>query len=345
MRSASALPRSSAAQVRPTRVARTVFFYPYIISALIIGFLWSALLAPQGVVNSLLAQAGLGSIPFLTDPMFAKAAVIFTVVWSHFGFNMILYIAGLKSIPAEYYEAATVDGASRWVRFRHITLPLLAPIVTVNVVLSLVGFLKVYDIVLALTDGGPAASTQTIVYQILMDSFQNAKLGLRRRPVGHPPDRHRDPRPRRDPLPSRSREEGERVMSTTDSDRGPHDRRPPARCRPARPVLAPARAPREDHHRSRSPSPARLFKWLILALVAVVMLVPLYIMVISAFKPANDILLNPLGFSPDSFTFDYLVQGGDERTIQRDRRVRHHPPVRAARQPLLHPARRARRRT
>ncbi|WP_457101289.1 carbohydrate ABC transporter permease [Microbacterium sp. P5_E9] len=159
-------------------VARTVFFYPYIISALIIGFLWSALLAPHGVVNSMLGQAGWGSIPFLTDPMFAKATVIFTVVWSHFGFNMILYIAGLKSIPAEYYEAATVDGANRWARFRHITLPLLAPIVTVNVVLTLVGFLKVYDIVLALTDGGPAASTQTIVYQILMDSFQNAKLGF-----------------------------------------------------------------------------------------------------------------------------------------------------------------------
>jgi multiple sugar transport system permease protein/raffinose/stachyose/melibiose transport system permease protein len=129
-------------------------------------------------VNSLLAPAGLNAIPFLTDPNVAKAAVFFTVVWSHFGFNMILYIAGLKSIPAEYYEAATVDGAGRWTRFRHITLPLLAPIVTVNVVLSLVGFLKVYDIVLALTDGGPAASTQTIVYQILMDSFQNAKLGF-----------------------------------------------------------------------------------------------------------------------------------------------------------------------
>ncbi len=159
-------------------VARTIFFYPYIISALIIGFLWSAMLAPQGVINSLLGHAGLSSLPFLTDPLFAKAAIIFTVVWSHFGFNMILYIAGLKSIPAEYYEAATVDGAGRWTRFRHITLPLLAPIVTVNVVLSLVGFLRVYDIVLALTDGGPAGSTQTVVYQILMDSFQTAKLGF-----------------------------------------------------------------------------------------------------------------------------------------------------------------------
>lgn len=158
--------------------ARTVFFYPYIISALVIGFLWSTLLAPQGVVNSLFAQLGLPAMPFLTDPTFAKGAVIFTVVWSHFGFNMILYIAGLKSIPAEYYEAATVDGAGRWMQFRNITIPLLAPVVTVNLVLSLVGFLKVYDVVLSLTAGGPAGSTQTIVFQILNDSFINGKLGL-----------------------------------------------------------------------------------------------------------------------------------------------------------------------
>lgn len=159
-------------------VARTVFFYPSVISALIIGFLWSALLAPQGAINGLLEKFGLGAVPFLTDPAFAKGAVIFTVVWSHFGFNMILYIAGLKSIPPEYYEAATVDGADTWTRFRHITLPLLAPIVTVNIVLTLVGLLRVYDIVLAITDGGPAASTETIVYQILRDSFLNAKLGF-----------------------------------------------------------------------------------------------------------------------------------------------------------------------
>ena len=105
--------------------------------------------------------------------------MILTVVWSHFGFNMILYIAGLKSIPAEYYEAATVDGASAGTgsatsRCR------CSPRGTVNVVLSLVGFLKVYDIVLALTDGGPAASTQTIVYQILMDSFRTHGSGSAR---------------------------------------------------------------------------------------------------------------------------------------------------------------------
>lgn len=163
---------------RPNTLVRTVFFYPYIISALIIGFLWSAMLAPQGVVNSLLGQVGIPALPFLTDVTFAKASVILTIVWSHFGFNMILFLAGIKSVPAEYYEAATVDGATRWQQFRSVTLPLLAPVLTVNLVLTLVGLLKTYDIVLALTDGGPAGSTQTIVYQVLKDSFAQANLGF-----------------------------------------------------------------------------------------------------------------------------------------------------------------------
>ncbi|MFE7021310.1 carbohydrate ABC transporter permease, partial [Microbacterium sp. NPDC057650] len=157
---------------------RTVFFYPYVISSLIIGFIWSAMLSPQGAVNGVLNTIGLPSMPFLTDPTFAKASVIFTIAWAHFGFNMILFLAGIKSVPSEYYEAATVDGASRWQQFRSITLPLIAPVFTVNIVLTLVGLLKVYDVVLSLTDGGPAGSTQTIVYQILKNSFANSELGF-----------------------------------------------------------------------------------------------------------------------------------------------------------------------
>lgn len=163
---------------RTTTVLRTIFFYPYVISSLIIGFIWSAMLSPTGAVNGMLASIGIPAMPFLTDPTFAKASVIFTIVWAHFGFNMILFLAGIKSVPAEYYEAATVDGASRWQQFRSLTIPLIAPVFTVNIVLTLVGLLKAYDVVLSLTDGGPAGSTQTIVYQILKDSFANSALGF-----------------------------------------------------------------------------------------------------------------------------------------------------------------------
>lgn len=163
---------------RANTLMRTIFFYPYIISALIIGFLWSAILAPEGAVNGLLGHLGIPAVPFLTEVGFAKASVILTIVWSSFGFNMILFLAGIKSVPTEYYEAATVDGASKWQQFRAVTLPLIAPVFTVNLVLTLVGLLKVYDVVLALTDGGPAASTQTVVYQILKDSFAQSRLGF-----------------------------------------------------------------------------------------------------------------------------------------------------------------------
>lgn len=159
-------------------LSRVVFFYPGVISGLVIGFLWSAILAPQGVINSLFTQIGWPTLPFLADPSFAKVMVIFTIAWASFGFNMILYIAGLKAIPGEYYEAATVDGAGSWQRFRHITLPLLAPIVTVNVVLNMVGLLRTYDLVLSLTNGGPAASTQTIVFQIIQNAFMSDQRGL-----------------------------------------------------------------------------------------------------------------------------------------------------------------------
>ncbi len=165
----------------PTRansIIRTVLFYPHIISALIIGFLWSAMLSPTGIVNSTLAQLGIDAVPFLSDPTFAAVCVIATIVWATFGINLILYIAGIKSVPMEFYEAATVDGASKWQQFKSITFPMIAPIMTVNLIIVLVSLLRTYDLVLALTGGGPAGRTQTIVFQILVDSFQNGKLGF-----------------------------------------------------------------------------------------------------------------------------------------------------------------------
>lgn len=163
---------------RANTVVRTILFYPYVISTLVIGFLWSTMLSSNGVVNSTLRSVGLDAVPFLSDPGLAVASVIGVIVWAAFGLNLILYIAGLQSVPQEHYEAATVDGAGRWQQFRNVTLPMIAPIVTVNLVIVLVGLLRTYDLVLALTGGGPAGRTQTIVYLILNDSFQNNALGF-----------------------------------------------------------------------------------------------------------------------------------------------------------------------
>ncbi|WP_405748600.1 sugar ABC transporter permease [Streptomyces sp. NBC_00144] len=162
---------------RAKAVLRGLFFYPHVLGAVIIGFLWSAILSSEGAVNTLLTAAHHSKIPFLSDPQWALAAVVFVVVWSTFGVNVVLYLAGLQTIPESLLEAARIDGASRWQTFRQVVLPMLAPTVTINVVLVLVQLLRVYDLVLAMTDGGPAGHTQTYAYLVLSESFLNGKIG------------------------------------------------------------------------------------------------------------------------------------------------------------------------
>lgn len=162
---------------RLNTLLRTVFFYPYVISALIIGFLWSALLSTNGAVNTVLQAIGHAGLPFLSMPGWALVSLITVIVWSGFGFTLVLYIAGLQTVPASLIEAARIDGAGRWRTLRSVTLPMIAPIVTVNLVLTLVSLLRTYDLVLSLTGGGPAGTTQTAAYLILSESFQNNMLG------------------------------------------------------------------------------------------------------------------------------------------------------------------------
>ena len=157
---------------RFTSLLRAVVFYPYVVGPIIIGFLWSAILGADGVIANAVIPA-----PFLSDPVWAVGSITFVVVWSQFGVNVVLYLAGLQTVPPSLLEAATVDGASRWQTFRAVTWPVLAPSVTVNIVLVLVGLLRVYEIVLALTNGGPAGRTSTFAFLILSGSFKTNQLG------------------------------------------------------------------------------------------------------------------------------------------------------------------------
>lgn len=158
-------------------VIRVLAFYPYVIGPVIIGFLWAALLGSNGAINSLLDALNQQGLPFLSDPSWAVASLIGVIVWSGFGVNVVLYIAGLQTIPDSLIEAARIDGATAWQTFWRVKLPLLAPTVTVNVVLVVVSLLRVYEVVLALTNGGPAGSTQTVVFNILSTSFNSSQLG------------------------------------------------------------------------------------------------------------------------------------------------------------------------
>ncbi|MBP6683938.1 MAG: sugar ABC transporter permease [Leucobacter sp.] len=157
---------------------RAVMFYPHILSALIVGFLWQAILGPQGAINALMERWTGSTLPFLSDPTWALNTLIGVIVWAQFGVQLILYIAGLQAVSVEMQEAARIDGANRWQVFRHVTWPSLAPTVTVTIITSILSLLKVYDVVLGLTNGGPGDATQTWAYEILAVSFANNRVGL-----------------------------------------------------------------------------------------------------------------------------------------------------------------------
>ncbi|WP_026924349.1 carbohydrate ABC transporter permease [Glycomyces arizonensis] len=159
-------------------VARVVMFYPHVLSALIVGFLWQAILGPQGAVNNVLEGGGQSTLPFLADPQWALATLIGVIVWAQFGVQLVLYLAGLQAVSPQLQESARIDGANGGQVFRHVTWPALAPTVTVTLVTTVLSLLKVYDVVLGLTNGGPGDATQNWAYEILAVSFANNDIGL-----------------------------------------------------------------------------------------------------------------------------------------------------------------------
>ena len=150
-------------------VLRTVIVLPIAISGVVLGYLGTVIFDPNsGIVKALSEMPGLGFLAqnWLGNPTLAMVSVIAMNLWQWTGFTMLIFLAGLSTIPSELYEAATLDGASSWIRFRAITWPLLAPAATINIVLTLIGGLKVFDIVYVLTQGGPGAATESIVMRV-----------------------------------------------------------------------------------------------------------------------------------------------------------------------------------
>lgn len=172
-----ALALAVAGASRANFVYRTVLFYPFILSAVAVGFLWSALLSYGGAANVVLHALGFAPVQFLGTPTLALASITVVSVWQLLGFSVVVMVAGLQSVPGELIDASKVDGATRWQAFRHVTLPMIAPTVTFNSVIVLVFLLRSYDIVVALTSGGPAGSTETVAYKIINDAFSQGELG------------------------------------------------------------------------------------------------------------------------------------------------------------------------
>ena len=157
---------------------RAVYYWPTMISFVVIGLMWRWILGESfGLVNFLLNSLGFGSIQTLSNPYFANTVVILVTVWSRLGFYLVIFIAGLQSIPDSLYEASDIDGASSSQKFWHITLPMVKPISLLVITLSTIETFKSYPLILNLTGGGPYKSTTYIVQYIYETGFKINEVG------------------------------------------------------------------------------------------------------------------------------------------------------------------------
>lgn len=145
-------------------VLRTIIFAPMVVSPLVVGYLFKYIFGPPGTGagNQFLVALGLPPVDFLGNPTSALWIIIVTVIWQFTGSTMIIYLAGLQGVPQELVEAAAIDGAAYWKSFWYVTRPLLAPAFTINLMIGLIGGLKIFDQIISLTNGGPGNQTQTI---------------------------------------------------------------------------------------------------------------------------------------------------------------------------------------
>lgn len=159
-------------------VVRSVILLPYLLSNVLVALIWLWMLDPLlGIVNSMITSLGFERHAFLGSPSEALATIAGINIWRHMGLVAILFLAGLQNIPRYLYEAAIIEGASEWQMFRHITLPLLRPVMVFVLVTSVTGSFQIFDTVAVTTAGGPYDSTNVIVHYIIQNAFSFYKMG------------------------------------------------------------------------------------------------------------------------------------------------------------------------
>ena len=158
---------------------KVIYFMPQISSVVAVAVVWQVLFHPSyGPVNGFLSALGVDNPPkWLADPSYALPSVMLLMIWIDLGVSLIIYIAGIKNIPADLYEAATIDGASKLAQFRSITFPLLTPTTFFLLVTGIIGNFKSFALVKVLTEGGPANSTSVVVYDMYQTAFVDLQTG------------------------------------------------------------------------------------------------------------------------------------------------------------------------
>lgn len=165
-------------KIRLLNFHRAVLYIPAVLSALIVGMIFRSVLNPEvGLLNSFLRQFGIEGPQWLTDPDIAFWSVMAVDIWKGMGYIMTIFIAGIMSISPTYYEAAEIDGAGGWQKFKSITLPMLMPTLTVTTVLNVIYGLRVFDIVYSLTNGGPGYATE-VLYTGIYKEFGYGKFAM-----------------------------------------------------------------------------------------------------------------------------------------------------------------------
>ena len=158
---------------------RTVYFAPVVTTLVAVAVVWRYLYHVRyGLLNYGLGLVGIAPVDWLGDPAWAMPSIVFMAVWKNFGYNMIIFVAGLQNVPEELYEASHMDGASAWQQFRFVTLPQLAPTFLFVGVLTMIGYFQLFAEPYVMTEGGPVGATVSVVYLMFVEGFRFWNLGV-----------------------------------------------------------------------------------------------------------------------------------------------------------------------
>lgn len=166
--------------LKGTRYFKTVYFMPNILASVAIGLLWSFIYNPEfGLLNKFLEVIGFGDKTslWLADPKTVLPSIMVVICWQFVGYHMILYLAAIENIPVSLNEIATIDGASFWNRIRYITLPLIKPIIFIDIVLMATGSLRYFDLIYVMSNGGPSHSSEVLALYMYYKSFRDMQYG------------------------------------------------------------------------------------------------------------------------------------------------------------------------
>ncbi|MEZ4705788.1 MAG: sugar ABC transporter permease [Caldilineaceae bacterium] len=164
--------------LRGRNAARGIIFSPVMLSGAAIGIVWIYIFDPRyGLLDIFIGAIGLDSPNWLLDTKWAMSAVIIVHVWKNVGYAVVIFLAGLQAIPRELYEAATVDGATAWARFRHITVPGLSPVLFFLILTTILAGFQSFDIIKVMTNGGPVDATTTLIYYLYQEGFVGFNAG------------------------------------------------------------------------------------------------------------------------------------------------------------------------